>query len=266
MEAHSSREPDPPAPTARARSRPDPFLITCRCFSVITALAAVLCIAVNILSAVHSFSNGTDIFDGIFRCYTVVIASFVVVAETEWEFIMKFSKCDLLVESALCLRKFAMPCSGILGRQRNAADLVLLSIHSRAASMSLHLCLALIFFSSVAVMTRAYPEYLKDREELFLLQSISSYILLACGVVYFLSGMFCIGMVKRARQKKEVSREQAIKDLGWLEPMLSFVCIMLFLRITNVAQTNNCRSLSGVEKNLRHCWSLAKLDSELERG
>ncbi|XP_047938075.1 uncharacterized protein LOC125185562 [Salvia hispanica] len=175
MEAQSSREPDPPTPTARARSRPDPFLITCRCFSVITALAGVLCIAVNILSAVHSFSNGSDIFDGIFRCYTVVIASFVVVAETEWEFIMKFSK---------VLEYWA-------GRG-----------------------MLQIF---VAVMTRAYPEYLRDREELFLLQSISSYILLACGVVYIISGMFCIGMVKRARQKKEVSREQAIKDLGELE-------------------------------------------------
>lgn len=33
-----------------------------------------------------------QIFDGIFRCYAVVIAVFVVVAETEWEFVMKFSK------------------------------------------------------------------------------------------------------------------------------------------------------------------------------
>ncbi|KAG6409120.1 hypothetical protein SASPL_132152 [Salvia splendens] len=221
-------------------------------------------------------------------------------------------------------------CSGILGRQRDAANLIALtsqipaqSIHSRAALRRCICALCSSIFSSVAVMTRAYPEYLKDREELFLLQSISSYILLACGVVYFISGMFCIGMVKRARQKKEVSREQAIKDLGvislrsiyikllfgyrtcwisrencfiiscWLaldrycndvhvaatlekessyqqyltpSPLLSFVCTMLFVRINNVAQTNDCRSLSSVEKNLRHCWSLAKLDSELERG
>ncbi|XP_042061925.1 uncharacterized protein LOC121805937 [Salvia splendens] len=175
MEAQSSREPDPPAVTTRLRSRPDPFLITCRCFSVITALAAILCIAVNILSAVQSFNNGSDIFDGIFRCYTVVIALFVVVAETEWEFIMKFSK---------ILEYWA-------GRG-----------------------MLQIF---VAVMTRAYPEYLKDHAELFLLQSISSYLLLGCGVVYVISGMCCIGMVKRARQKKEISREQAIKDLEELE-------------------------------------------------
>ncbi|KAG6425050.1 hypothetical protein SASPL_115473 [Salvia splendens] len=238
MEAQSSREPDPPAVTTRLRSRPDPFLITCRCFSVITALAAILCIAVNILSAVQSFNNGSDIFDGIFRCYTVVISLFVVVAETEWEFIMKFSK---------ILEYWA-------GRG-----------------------MLQIF---VAVMTRAYPEYLKDHAELFLLQSISSYLLLGCGVVYVISvRMCCIGMVKRARQKKEISREQAIKDLEcrvqwsyFIVPysislveflsFVTFVCIIHFMRITNVAPNNNCRSLSSAEKNLSRCWSL-KLDSEL---
>ncbi|KAH6789929.1 vacuole protein [Perilla frutescens var. frutescens] len=177
MEGQSSRipDPDPPAPTARVRTRPDPFLIACRCFSIITSIAAILCIAVNVLSAVRSFKNGSDIFDGIFRCYAVVIAVFVVVAETEWEFITKFWK---------VLEYWA-------GRG-----------------------MLQIF---VAVMTRAYPEYLKDREELFLLQSISSYLLLACGAVYIISGLFCIGMVKRARQKKELSREQAIKHLEELE-------------------------------------------------
>ncbi|CAA2979669.1 Golgi apparatus membrane TVP [Olea europaea subsp. europaea] len=83
----------PSASSIRLRSRPDPFLILWRCFSVITSLAAILCIAVNVLSAVRSFKNGSDIFDGIFRCYAVVIAMFVVVAETEWGFIIKFWKC-----------------------------------------------------------------------------------------------------------------------------------------------------------------------------
>ncbi|KAK6135478.1 hypothetical protein DH2020_030780 [Rehmannia glutinosa] len=164
-----------PPPPARVRTRPDGFLIACRSFSVITALASILCIAVNVLSAVRSFRNGSDIFDGIFRCYAVVIALFVVVAETEWEVIMKFWK---------VLEYWA-------GRG-----------------------MLQIF---VAVMTRAYPEYLRNHQELFLLQSIASYLLLACGVVYVISGMLCIGMVKRARQKKEVSREQAIKDLEDLE-------------------------------------------------
>lgn len=179
MEAQSSRPPLPPSPPAaaagRVRSRPDLFLISCRCFSIITSLAAILCIAVNVLSAFRSFKNGSDIFDGIFRCYAVVIAVFVVVAETEWEFVMKFSK---------VLEYWA-------GRG-----------------------MLQIF---VAVMTRAYPGYLRDNQDLFLLQSISSYLLLACGVVYIISGLFCIGMVKRARQKKELTREQAIKDLEDLE-------------------------------------------------
>ncbi|KAL3814376.1 hypothetical protein ACJIZ3_015644 [Penstemon smallii] len=159
----------------RVRSRPDCFLIACRCFSVITSLAAILCIAVNILSAIRSFKNVSDIFDGIFRCYAVVIAVFVVIAETEWEFIIKFSK---------ILEYWA-------GRG-----------------------MLQIF---VAVMTRAYPEYLRDRQEFFLLQSIASYLLLACGVIYVVMGILCIGVVKRARQRKKISAEQALKDLEDLE-------------------------------------------------
>ncbi|KAL6505261.1 hypothetical protein OROGR_025078 [Orobanche gracilis] len=115
------------------------------------------------------------VFDGIFRCYAVVVAVFVVVAETKWEVVMKFWK---------VLDYWAG--RGILQ----------------------------IF---VAVMTRAYPGYLRNHQELFLLQSIASYLLLACGVVYVISGVLCIGAVKRARQKKELSREQAIKDLEELE-------------------------------------------------
>ncbi|KAF5961284.1 hypothetical protein HYC85_002493 [Camellia sinensis] len=61
----------------RVRSRPDPFLVVCRCFSIVTSAAAILCISVNILSAIRSFKDGSDIFDGIFRCYAVVIAMFV---------------------------------------------------------------------------------------------------------------------------------------------------------------------------------------------
>jgi len=70
--------------------RTDPFLVVCRCFSVVTIVSALLCVAVNVLSAVESFKNGEDVFDGILRCYAVLIALFVVVAETEWERIQKF--------------------------------------------------------------------------------------------------------------------------------------------------------------------------------
>ncbi|KAL2936754.1 DNA ligase 1 [Bienertia sinuspersici] len=98
-EANSPSNSNPSSPTqsntnsnAPLRRRNAPFLIVCRCFSLITALSAILCIAVNILSAVRSFKHGSDVFDGIFRCYAVALAIIVVLAETEWSLIFKFWK------------------------------------------------------------------------------------------------------------------------------------------------------------------------------
>lgn len=51
----------PSVSSIRVRSRPDCFLIFYRCFRLITSLAAILCIAVNVLSAVRSFKNGSDV-------------------------------------------------------------------------------------------------------------------------------------------------------------------------------------------------------------
>jgi hypothetical protein len=45
----------------------------------------------------------------------------------------------------------------------------------------------MVFFSSVAVMTRAFPDYSSNQKELVLLQNIASYMLLACGLVYVIS-------------------------------------------------------------------------------
>ncbi|KAM7280853.1 hypothetical protein ACFE04_007987 [Oxalis oulophora] len=153
----------------------DTFLIVCKCFGFITSLTAILCIAVNILSAVRSFKRGSDVFDGIFRCYAVLIAAFVVLAETEWEFIIKFSKVLEYWVARGMLQIF------------------------------------------VAVMTRAFPNYSSSQKDLVLLQNIASYMLMACGAVYIVSGVLCIGLLKRARQRKEVSRDQAVKDLKDLE-------------------------------------------------
>ncbi|KAK6945822.1 hypothetical protein RJ641_013366 [Dillenia turbinata] len=158
--------------SVRLRVR-DPFLVVCRCFSVLTGVAAIACIVVNILSAIRSFKDGSDVFDGIFRCYAVVIASLVVVTETEWGFVFKFWK---------VLEYWA-------GRG-----------------------MLQIF---VAVMTRAFPD--DSSKNLTLFQNISCYMLLACGVVYLISGILCIGHLKRVRQQKEISRDQAVKDLEELE-------------------------------------------------
>ncbi|KAK2662878.1 hypothetical protein Ddye_001452 [Dipteronia dyeriana] len=155
--------------------RPDPLLVVCRCFSVLTCLTAILCIGVNVYSAVRSFKDGSDIFDGIFRCYAVLIALFVVLAETEWGFVIKFWK---------ILEYWA-------GRG-----------------------MLQIF---VAVMTMAFPNYSADETELVLLRNIASYMLLSCGLVYVISGILCIGCLKRARQQKQITRDQAIKDLEELE-------------------------------------------------
>ncbi|KAF1875165.1 hypothetical protein Lal_00007781 [Lupinus albus] len=177
----------------RIRRRPDPFLVACRCFSFVTCLAAILCIVVNILSAVRSFRHGSDIFDGIFRCYAVVIAFLVVLAETEWSFIIKFWKA----------------CFGVLGCK------------------------------GVAVMTRAFPDYFGERKELVTFQSMASYLLLACGLVYVVSGVLCIGFLKRSRQKQEITVEQAAKDL---EPILLYWKLRTLLRYSLVLEAciNSC--------------------------
>ncbi|XP_073006415.1 uncharacterized protein [Typha latifolia] len=173
-ETEAGGESSQQAPTpARIRVRPDPLLIVCRCFNVVTAVTAILCAAVNALSAVLSFKNGSDIFGGIFRCYAVVISLFVALVETEWSFIFKFSK---VLEY--------WPGRGMLQ----------------------------IF---LAIMTKAYPDVV--RKDLVLLQEIASYLLLACGLIYVISGALCLGFLKRARQKKEITRDQAARDLEELE-------------------------------------------------
>jgi hypothetical protein len=46
---------------------------------------------------------------------------------------------------------------------------------------------AVFRFYSVAVMTRAFPDYSGNRQDLVLLQNIACYLLLSCGVVYIFS-------------------------------------------------------------------------------
>ncbi|KAF5206610.1 vacuole protein [Thalictrum thalictroides] len=169
------RAPSLPSSRPIRPKQSDPLLIVCKGFSLITCFVAIVCLVVNIISAINSFKTGSDIFNGIFRCYAVALAIFVVVAETEWGFIFKFWRVLEFWAGRGMLQIF------------------------------------------VAVMTRAYPDISGKWKNVVLLQDIASYMLLSCGVIYIVSGVMCIGFLKRARQHKEISREQAVRDLEQLE-------------------------------------------------
>ncbi|KAE8680636.1 Haloacid dehalogenase-like hydrolase (HAD) superfamily protein isoform 1 [Hibiscus syriacus] len=64
---------------------------------------------------------------------------------------------------------------------------------------------------SVAVMTRAFPEYSSSQRDLVLLQNIASYVFLACGLLYVFSGLLCIGFLKRSRKEKEITRNKKLR-------------------------------------------------------
>ncbi|MCO5577170.1 hypothetical protein L7F22_030994 [Adiantum nelumboides] len=155
--------------------RGDPFLVVCHCFSGITAVSAILCVIANVFSAIHSFKTGNDIFGGILRCYAIVIALFVAIAETEWQRIFQFWKILEYWAGRGMLQVF------------------------------------------VGVMTRALSDLESGGQAMVILQQVSSYMLLACGLVYIITGILCIGHLKRSRMKKAESREQAARDLEELE-------------------------------------------------
>lgn len=52
----------------------------------------------------------------------------------------------------------------------------------------------MLAFFSVAVMTRAFPDETNEQKDLVLLQNISSYMLLACGLIYVIS-VSCRGSI-----------------------------------------------------------------------
>ncbi|KAH7444469.1 hypothetical protein KP509_02G079200 [Ceratopteris richardii] len=66
-------------------------------------------------------------------------------------------------------------------------------------------------------MTRALSDLESGGQAMVILQQVSSYMLLGCGLVYIITGLLCIGHLKRYRMKKAESREQALRDLEELE-------------------------------------------------
>lgn len=180
--ASSSRDPEllpqddePPELDLQDLKQVDPFLVACRCFSVLTAISAILCVVANVFSAIRSFKTGDDIFGGILRCYAIVIALFVAIAETEWQRIFQFWKILEYWAGRGMLQVF------------------------------------------VGVMTRALSDLESGGQAMVILQQVSSYMLLACGLVYIITGVLCIGHLKRARMKKAESREQTARDLEELD-------------------------------------------------
>ncbi|EFJ18687.1 hypothetical protein SELMODRAFT_165673 [Selaginella moellendorffii] len=149
----------------------DPLVITFRIFNVITAIAALLCTAVNIISVVRSFKHGRDIFEGILRCYAVIIALFVAVAETELEHILKFWRVLEYWVGRGMLQIF------------------------------------------VGVMTKALSNEHRDKAYQVVLAEVASGLLLACGAIYVIAGLLCVGKLKRSRVDKSNWREKAVKDL-----------------------------------------------------
>ncbi|KAH7278641.1 hypothetical protein KP509_38G050200 [Ceratopteris richardii] len=165
----------PPDLSIQYLKREDSFLTVCRCFSGITAISALLCVVANVFSAIHAFKNGNDIFGGVLRCYAIVIALFVAVAESEWQRIFQFWRILEYWAGRGMLQVF------------------------------------------VGVMTRALSDLESGGKALVILQQLSSYMLLGCGLLYIFSGILCIGHLKRARMKKAKSREEALRDLEELE-------------------------------------------------
>ncbi|KAF5187551.1 hypothetical protein FRX31_022860 [Thalictrum thalictroides] len=54
------REVEAASASVKSKGRTDPFLVVCKCFRVITSSTAILCIAVNVLSAIRSFKERSD--------------------------------------------------------------------------------------------------------------------------------------------------------------------------------------------------------------
>jgi len=154
----------------------DTLLYICAVLSIVTAVGALLCLVVNLISLLRSFDyRGFDyrvsVFVGILRFYAVAFALLVVIAETEWQPIFRFWKVLEFWVGRGFLQVFVAALTKVLARA---------SGETRAES---------------------------------LLHQIASWWLLGCGIVYIVAGLLCLGAVKRNHMQKANWREQAQKDL-----------------------------------------------------
>lgn len=166
----------PTLQNAPRSAQTDTLLYICAVLSIVTAVGALLCLVVNLISLLRSFDyRGFDyrvsVFVGILRFYAVAFALLVVIAETEWVPIFRFWKVLEFWVGRGVLQIFVAALTKVLARA---------SGETRAES---------------------------------LLHEIASWWLLGCGIVYIVAGLLCLGTVKRRHMQKRNWREQAQKDL-----------------------------------------------------
>jgi len=152
------------------------LLYICAVLSLVTAVGALLCMVVNLVSLLRSYDyRGFDyrvsVFVGILRFYAVAFALLVVIAETEWVPIFRFWKVLEYWVGRGTLQIF------------------------------------------VAALTKVLARASGETGAESILHKIASWWLLGCGIVYIVAGLLCLGAVKRSYMHKDNWREQAQRDL-----------------------------------------------------
>lgn len=153
----------------------DLALILFRSLTVVTAIAAILCMIVNFVSILRTFRLHFDIFVGVLRIYAVILAAFIAVAETEWNWLFR---------------------------------------HWPYLEYWFGRGMLQIF---VAVMTKALSGASYELQFERVMHDVAAWMLLGCGFIYSVAGIFCMRKLKRRRIQKKQWREQAVKDLEDLD-------------------------------------------------